>query len=52
MGGIRQTAKPFVPQPSIYETVSAIGKLKRYGSPGADQIPAELISSRGRGIAY
>jgi hypothetical protein len=47
-GGIRQTeiqtAEPFVPEPSVSETEVAVGKLKRYESPGADQIPAELIS--------
>jgi hypothetical protein len=32
-----------VPEPSIYEVEVAVGKLKRYKSPGADQIPAELI---------
>jgi hypothetical protein len=47
VGGIRQTeiqtAEPFVPEPSISEIEVAIGKLKRYKLPGADQIPAELI---------
>jgi hypothetical protein len=38
-----QTAEPFVPEPSISEVEVAIGKLKRYKSPGVDQIPAELI---------
>jgi hypothetical protein len=46
-GGIRQTetqtAGPFVPEPSVSEVEVAIGKLKMYKSPGADQIPAELI---------
>jgi hypothetical protein len=32
-----------VPEPSTPEAEVAIGKLKRYKSPGADQIPAELI---------
>jgi hypothetical protein len=49
VGGIRQTeiqtAEPFVPEPSISEVEVAIGKLKRYKSLGADQIPAELIQA-------
>jgi hypothetical protein len=36
-----------VPEPSISEGEVAIGKLKRYKSPGADQIPAELIQAGG-----
>jgi hypothetical protein len=51
VGGIRQTeiqtAQPFVPEPSISEVEVAIGKLKRCKSPGADQIPAELIQAGG-----
>jgi hypothetical protein len=51
VGGIRQTeiqtAEPFVPEPSISEVEVAIDKLKRYKSPGADQIPAELIQAGG-----
>jgi hypothetical protein len=47
VGGVRQaemhTAEPFVPEPSASEIEVAIGKLKRYNSPGVDQIPAELI---------
>jgi hypothetical protein len=47
--GVRQTemhtAKPFVPQPSASEVEFAIWKLKRYKSPGVDQIPAELIQA-------
>jgi hypothetical protein len=47
--GIRQTeiltAEPFVPEPSISEAEVAIGKLKRYKLPGADQIPAEMIQA-------
>jgi hypothetical protein len=53
VGGIRQTeiqtAEPCVPEPSISEIEDAIGNLKRYKSPGADQIPAELIHTRGGG---
>jgi hypothetical protein len=55
-GGIRQketqTAEPFVPEPSISEVEVAIGKLKRYKSPGADQIPAELIQVEAGGGHY
>jgi sorting nexin-29 len=41
------TAEPFVPEPSASVAEVAIGKLKRYKSPGADQIPAELIQAGG-----
>jgi hypothetical protein len=34
------------------EVEDAIGKLKRYKSPGADQIAAELISSGGGGTLH
>jgi hypothetical protein len=48
-GGVRQTEmhtiKPFVPEPNASEVKVAIGKLKRYKSPGVDQIPAELIQA-------
>jgi hypothetical protein len=51
VGGVRQTemhtAEPSVPQPSASEVEVAIGKLKRYKSPGVDQIPAELIQAGG-----
>jgi hypothetical protein len=50
-GGVRQTeihtAEPFVPEPSASEGEAAIGKLKRYKSPGADQIPTEIIQAGG-----
>jgi hypothetical protein len=39
-----QTVEPFMPEPSMSE----VGKLKRYKSPGAGQIPAELIQVGGR----
>jgi hypothetical protein len=46
-GGIRQadiqTAEPFVSEPSI----SVVGDFKSCKSPGADQIPAELIQGGG-----
>jgi hypothetical protein len=41
------TAKPLVPEPSSFEVEIAIEKLKRYKSPGIDQIPAELIQAAG-----
>jgi hypothetical protein len=44
-----QTAEPFVPEPSISEVEVAIGKLKSYKLPGADEILAELIQARGGG---
>jgi hypothetical protein len=40
-----------VPEPSIYEVEVNIRKLKRYKSPGSDQIPAELIQA-GREILH
>jgi hypothetical protein len=49
VGSVRQTeiqtAEPFVSEPSISEVEVSIGKLKRYKSPGADQIPAELFQA-------
>jgi hypothetical protein len=41
------TAEPFVPEPSACEVEVAIGKLKKYKSPGVDQIPAKLIQAGG-----
>jgi hypothetical protein len=40
-------AEPLVPQPSPVEIEIAIGKLKRYKSPGTDQILAKLIRGGG-----
>jgi hypothetical protein len=49
VGGVRQTgmytAEPFVQEPSASGVEAAIGKLKRYKSPGVGQIPAELIQT-------
>ncbi|PNF19361.1 hypothetical protein B7P43_G06727 [Cryptotermes secundus] len=39
------TAEPLVPDPSPFEFESAIARLKRYKSPGSDQIPAERIQA-------
>jgi hypothetical protein len=41
------TAEPLVPGPSRLEVEIAIAKLKKYRSPGSDQIPAELIHAGG-----
>ncbi|PNF18055.1 hypothetical protein B7P43_G06939, partial [Cryptotermes secundus] len=41
------TAEPIIPDPSTFEVESAIAKLKRYKSPGSEQIPAELIQAGG-----
>jgi hypothetical protein len=44
---IRQTeihrAEPHEPEPSAFTVEMAIEKLKRYKSPGSDQITEELI---------
>jgi hypothetical protein len=39
-----------VPEPNAFEVEMAIEKLKRYKSPGVDQIPAELIKAGGSKI--
>jgi hypothetical protein len=39
------TAEPFVSEPSTSEGEVAIGKLKKYKSPGVDQTAAELIEA-------
>jgi hypothetical protein len=39
--------EPLVPGPSRLEVEIDIAKLKRYKSPGSDQIPAELIQPEG-----
>jgi hypothetical protein len=41
------TAEPLVPDPSPCDVEIAIAKLKRYKSPGSDQILAELIQAGG-----
>jgi hypothetical protein len=41
------TAEPLVFGPSRLEVVIAIAKLKKYKSPGSDQIPAELVHTGG-----
>jgi hypothetical protein len=51
VSGVRQTeihsAKSLIPGPSHVEVEIATAKLKRYKSPGSEQIPAELIQSGG-----
>jgi hypothetical protein len=39
--------EPLVPGPSHLEVEIAIAKLKKYKSPGSDQIQAELIQAGG-----
>jgi hypothetical protein len=39
------TAEPIVPGPSHLEVEIPIAKLKKYKSPGSDQIPAELYQA-------
>jgi hypothetical protein len=41
------TAEPFVLGPSRLEVEIAIANLKKYKSPGSDEIPAELIQAEG-----
>jgi hypothetical protein len=41
------TVEPLVPGHSRFEAQIAIEKLKKYKSPGSDQIPAELIQAGG-----
>jgi hypothetical protein len=41
------TAQPLVPEPSTLEVEIVIAKLKKYKSPGTDQIPAELVHAGG-----
>jgi hypothetical protein len=42
-----RTAEPLVPGTSRLEVEIAIATLKKYKSPGSDQIPAELIQAGG-----
>jgi hypothetical protein len=46
------TAEPSVPGPSRFEVKIAIPKLKKYKSPGSDQIPAELIQAGGKILLF
>jgi hypothetical protein len=42
------TAELLVHEPSAYEVELATDKLKSHKSTGIDQIPAELVKTRGR----
>jgi hypothetical protein len=42
------TAEPLVPGPSRLEVDIITAKLKKYKSPGSDQIPTELIQAGGK----
>jgi hypothetical protein len=42
------TAEPSATDPSPFEVEIAIAKMKRYKSPGSDQLPAELIQAGGK----
>jgi len=46
------TAELLVPEPSASDVEMAVKKLKRYKSPGTDQILAELIKAGDRTIRY
>jgi hypothetical protein len=41
------TAELLLSDPSPFEVKIAVAELKRYKSPGSDQIPAELIQAGG-----
>jgi hypothetical protein len=42
------TAEPLLPVSSPFDVKIATAKLKRYKSPGSDQIPEELIQAGGK----
>jgi hypothetical protein len=42
------TAEPIIPDPSPFEIETGMAKLKKYKSPGRDQIPAELTQAGGK----
>jgi hypothetical protein len=51
---VRQTqlhiAKEVVPEPRPFDAETPIARLKKYKSPGSDQIPAELIQVKHYGL--
>jgi hypothetical protein len=55
-GGVRQTeihtAEPFVPEPSASEIEVAVGKPKRYESPGVGLHSSRSDSGRRGNIAF
>ena len=46
------TTEPLVPEPSAFEVLLAIEKLKSHKSQVIDQIPTELFKSEGRTIRF
>jgi hypothetical protein len=46
------TAEPLVPGPSHLEAETAIAKLKKYKSPGSDQIAAQMIQAGGETLLF
>jgi hypothetical protein len=44
------TAEPLIPEPGPFEVETAIAKLKKYKSPGSDQISAKLIQAGGEAL--
>ncbi|KAJ4431280.1 hypothetical protein ANN_19877 [Periplaneta americana] len=49
--GALRFPRPFIPEPTLSEVEIAIENLKKYKSPGIDQIPAELIQEGGRALS-
>jgi hypothetical protein len=43
-----RTDKPFVPEPSCFEVEIIIENLKRYKSPGINQILADMVQAEGK----
>jgi hypothetical protein len=46
------TSKALVPEHSPFKVESAMGKLKRYKSPGTDYIMAEMIKAGGNTLHF
>jgi hypothetical protein len=46
------TAEPLVPEPNCLHIATAIEQLKRYESPGIDQISAELVEVVGNTLCF
>jgi hypothetical protein len=44
--------EPFVPEPVCFVVEVAIEKLKRYKSPGIDQISGEVIRAGGNTLCF